>query len=95
MKKAAFELGGSDPFIVLDDADLDLAASKAIAGRMKTNGQACNNAKRFIIQQDVYDKFVQKLIQQLDQYIKIGDPLDENVTIGPIANKKQLEKIRS
>ncbi len=49
MKKAALELGGSDPFIVLDDANIDLAAAKAISGRMKTNGQACNNAKRFII----------------------------------------------
>lgn len=95
MKKAALELGGSDPFIVLDDANIDMAATKAITGRMKTNGQACNNAKRFIIQEGVYDKFVQKLIQKLNEYIKIGDPMDENVTIGPIVNQKQLDKIRS
>lgn len=58
MKRGAFELGGSDPFIVFDDADLDLAASKAILGRLHTNGQACNNSKRFIIQDKVYDEFV-------------------------------------
>lgn len=49
MKKSVFELGGSDPFIVFDDADLDLAVVKARTARLHTNGQACNNAKRFII----------------------------------------------
>ena len=49
MKKAAFELGGSDSFIVYEDADLDLAVSKALISRLHTNGQACNNAKRFLI----------------------------------------------
>ena len=48
MKRSAFELGGSDPFIVFDDADLELASSKAVIGRLHTNGQACNNSKRFI-----------------------------------------------
>lgn len=57
MKMGAFELGGSDPFIVLDDADIDLAAQKAVQGRMTCNAQACNNSKRFIIQESVYDKF--------------------------------------
>jgi succinate-semialdehyde dehydrogenase/glutarate-semialdehyde dehydrogenase len=55
MKRSAFELGGSDPFIVFDDADLDLATTKAIVGRLHTNGQACNNSKRFLIQDTVYD----------------------------------------
>jgi succinate-semialdehyde dehydrogenase / glutarate-semialdehyde dehydrogenase len=86
MKKGSFELGGSDPFIVLEDVNIDYAAEKAIAGRMKTNGQACNNAKRFIIQESIYDKFVQKLILKLNDYIKMGDPLDENTTVGPLAN---------
>ena len=49
MKKGAFELGGSDSFIVYEDADLDLAVSKALISRLHTNGQACNNAKRFLI----------------------------------------------
>ena len=55
MKKGAFELGGSDAFIVFDDADIDLAVSKAITARLHTNGQACNNAKRFIIHENVYE----------------------------------------
>ena len=55
MKKGAFELGGSDPFIVFDDADLDWATSRAIVGRLHTNGQACNNSKRFIVHKKVYD----------------------------------------
>ncbi len=58
MKRGAFELGGSDPFIVFEDADLDLATTKAIVGRLHTNGQACNNSKRFLIHDSVYDDFV-------------------------------------
>ena len=65
MKRGAFELGGSDPFIVFNDADLYLATSKAIAGRMHTNGQACNNSKRFLIQDKVYDDFKSLLIEKL------------------------------
>lgn len=49
MKRGVFELGGSDAFIIFDDADLDLAVQKAIAARLHTSGQACNNAKRFIV----------------------------------------------
>jgi succinate-semialdehyde dehydrogenase/glutarate-semialdehyde dehydrogenase len=55
MKKGSFELGGSDPFIVLENADIDLAVEKAVIGRMICNGQACNNAKRFIIHEKVYN----------------------------------------
>ena len=62
MKKTAFELGGSDPFIVLQDADIDLAVTKAIQGRMKTSGQACNNSKRFIIHESIYEEFKQRLV---------------------------------
>lgn len=54
MKKGAFELGGSDPFIILDDANIDHAVEKAIYGRLHTSGQACNNAKRFIVQENIY-----------------------------------------
>ena len=69
MKKGAFELGGSDPFIVFNDADLDLAVTKAIGARLHTNGQACNNAKRFIIQDKVYDQFKSQLIERLKSYV--------------------------
>jgi succinate-semialdehyde dehydrogenase/glutarate-semialdehyde dehydrogenase len=76
MKKGAFELGGSDPFIVFKDADIDLATTKAIVGRMHTNGQACNNSKRFIIHNDVYDTFMTELLKKLDRYVNIGDPMN-------------------
>lgn len=55
MMKCTFELGGSDPFIVLDDADIELAVAKAYDGRFKCNAQACNNSKRFIVHEAVYD----------------------------------------
>lgn len=87
MKRGAFELGGSDPFIVMHDADLDLATSKAIVGRLHTNGQACNNSKRFIIHSKVYDEFVELLLKKLHAHVKIGDPLDPTVTIGPLSMK--------
>lgn len=88
MKKGAFELGGSDAFIVLDDADIDLATTKAIAGRLHTNGQACNNSKRFIISDKVYDEFAETLVNKLKDYVKIGDPMNEGITIGPLAMEK-------
>lgn len=94
MKKGAFELGGSDPFIVLDDADIELATSKAIPGRLKSNGQSCNNAKRFIVSSQIYDQFKEKLVQKLNDYIRIGDPMDNQTTLGPLANNKQLDLIR-
>ncbi|CDW82260.1 succinate-semialdehyde dehdyrogenase [Stylonychia lemnae] len=91
MKKSVFELGGSDAFIVLEDADLDLAVQKAIIARLHTSGQACNNAKRFMIHAQVYDEFVQKLKAGLDKHIKIGDPLDMTTTIGPLSSQRAKE----
>lgn len=94
MKKGAFELGGSDPFIVFNDADIDLAVTKAIAARLHTNGQACNNAKRFIVQSKVYDQFKAKLTEKVKAYVKIGDPMDPNTTIGPLAMERQVSNLK-
>lgn len=66
MKKGCFELGGSDPFVVMEDADLELSVSKAITGRLGCNGQACINAKRFIIHSSIYDSFKSLLFSRLD-----------------------------
>jgi len=93
MKKGAFELGGSDPFIVLDDADIDLAVEKAIKGRLRNTGQSCTNSKRFIIHEQNYDEFKEKLIMKMKEQV-IGDPLDEKTTIGPVAGKKQAETLK-
>ena len=64
MKKVVLELGGSDPFVVLADADIDAAAKAAVVGRLANGGQACTASKRFIVDDGVYDEFVQKLIER-------------------------------
>ena len=88
MKRSAFELGGSDPFLVFNDADLELAIDKAIAGRLHTNGQACNNSKRFLVNDKVYDHFKEMLVEKIRKYVRIGDPMDPQTTIGPLSMAK-------
>ena len=88
MKPACFELGGSDAFIVMEDSNLDLAVEKGYLSRMNANGQACINAKRFIIHEKIYDQFREKMIDKIKSTAKLGDPMDaENVTVGPLVNK--------
>jgi len=93
MKKGAFELGGADPFIVLDDADIDLAVSKGIRGRLRNTGQSCTASKRFIIHEQNYDEFREKIIMKLKEQV-IGDPLDEKTTIGPLSARKAAETLK-
>lgn len=86
MKQGCFELGGSDPFIVLDDSSIEYAVNKGYISRMVNNGQACINAKRFIIQERIYDDFVEALKAKISKEAKLGDPLDKkNVSVGPLA----------
>jgi acyl-CoA reductase-like NAD-dependent aldehyde dehydrogenase len=84
LKKQVLELGGSDPFIVLADADVELAAEAAIKARFVNNGQSCVNAKRFIVEDAVADRFV-ATFTRLAAALKVGDPLDPEVRIGPMA----------
>jgi len=94
IKKTVMELGGSDPFIVLNDADIEEAAKNAVYARLINNGQSCIAAKRFIIEKNVYDKFVDLFIENLLTKI-IGNPLENNTDIGPLARKDlamELEK---
>ncbi len=84
MKKGSFELGGSDPFIVLDDADLDKAAQIGAASRLMNAGQCCISAKRFIVLKEVYDAYKEKLIEQIKSY-KVGDPTSAETKIGPMS----------
>ena len=84
LKKSVVELGGSDPFVVMPSADLDSAVSTAVTARMINNGQSCIAAKRFIIHEKIYDKFLQKFVA-LVSAVKIGDPMDEKTELGPVA----------
>ncbi|MFO8098318.1 MAG: NAD-dependent succinate-semialdehyde dehydrogenase [Salinibacter sp.] len=84
VKPTVLELGGSDPFIVCDDADLDRAASIGCTARMQNNGQSCIAAKRFIVNESVVDAFTDRLIEEVEA-LRVGDPLDDHTDIGPMA----------
>lgn len=79
------ELGGNDPFCVLADADLQKAVECAYKSRMGANGQACINAKRFIVEEKVYDEFRDRLIEYIKEKTVIGDPLLPDTNLGPLA----------
>ena len=89
IKKTLLELGGSDPFIVMPSADLEVAASTAVTARMLNNGQSCIAAKRFIVQADIADAFLQKLVDKFAA-LKLGDPMDPDTNIGPLATPEIL-----
>lgn len=91
IKKCVMELGGNDAFIVLDDADLNLAVTGAIKSRSINSGQACNGAKRFIVTKKNESAFTAKLIKAVQQ-LKIGNPMDDATQIGPLARKDLQQK---
>ena len=86
------ELGGSDPFIVLDDVNVDTCAVQAANGRMLNAGQSCISAKRFIVVEKVADHFVEKFRAAMENQV-IGDPLDEKTTVGPLAKEEFVEDL--
>ena len=84
IKKTVLELGGSDPYIILEDADLDLAVTTCVTSRLINSGQSCVNAKRFIVVEPVADVFTERLTAAMGAK-KMGNPLDEGTEIGPQA----------
>jgi len=92
IKKVVLELGGSDPFIVLESADIEAAVNTAVTARMLNNGQSCIAAKRFILAESIADRFVEQLSIKF-QSLKVGDPMDENTDIGPLATPSGLKEI--
>lgn len=92
IKKTVLELGGSDPFVVLDDADLDKAAEWAVKSRMVNLGQSCIAAKRFIVMDKVFDKFMAKFRKRMEA-LKIGDPTDDDVDYGPMARESLAQDL--
>jgi len=92
VKKTVLELGGSDPYLILEDADLDLSVEACVSGRLLNAGQSCIGAKRFIAVNSIYDRFEEMFVAKM-QEAKYGDPFDENVTYGPLARNNLREEL--
>ena len=93
IKKVVLELGGSDPYIVLDDADVEKAGRTAANARMINTGQSCIAAKRFIVMESVADEFVKHFVARLRE-MKLGDPMDETTDIGTVARQDILDNLK-
>ncbi len=90
LKKVVLELGGSDPFIVLEDADVSLACDVAVAARLQNNvGQSCISAKRFIVHAAIADEFAKGVAERFKN-LRIGNPLDPSTQVGPLATESGL-----
>ena len=92
VKHVVLELGGSDPFVVMPSADLDAAVRTAVTSRTTNNGQACINAKRFIVHDDVYDAFVEKFSGAMSA-LRVGDPMAEGTDVGPLATESGRDEL--
>lgn len=94
LKRLALELGGNAALVVLDDADLDLAVELTLMGRFLHQGQICMSTNRVIVQDAIYERFVEKLLQQVQQ-LQYGDPALQQTLIGPIINAQQLQQLQA
>ena len=92
IKKTVLELGGSDPFIVMPSANLQAAAATAVKARTINNGQSCIAAKRFIVAEAIADEFERRFVAGMEA-LKIGDPMDETVELGPLAMKQTVRDL--
>ncbi|WP_339631018.1 NAD-dependent succinate-semialdehyde dehydrogenase [Bizionia echini] len=92
LKKTVLELGSNDAYIILEDADLELAVKKSVQGRIYNNGETCIAAKRFIAVEAVYNQFKDAFVKAMSQ-LKLGNPNDENTELGPMAREDLREKI--
>jgi succinate-semialdehyde dehydrogenase len=94
IKKSVLELGGSDPFIVLADADLDAAVQAAVEARFQNSGQICIAAKRIIVEAPIAEVFTARFVEAV-KALKIGDPLDENTYVGPMARRDLRDELHN
>ncbi|MEH1166151.1 NADP-dependent succinic semialdehyde dehydrogenase [Micromonospora sp. CPCC 205539] len=94
LKKTVLELGGSDPFVVMPSADLDLAAEVATTARCQNNGQSCIAAKRFIVHTDVFDAFAEKFAGNMAA-LRVGDPMDADTDVGPLASEGGRDEVHA
>jgi succinate-semialdehyde dehydrogenase/glutarate-semialdehyde dehydrogenase len=94
IKKSVLELGGSDPFIVMPSADLDLAIETAVRARCVNSGQSCIAAKRFLIADEIYDAFESRFVAGMEA-VRVGDPMKEGTEIGPLATVRMVEQLEA
>ena len=92
LKKTVLELGGNDPYVILEDADLENAVESCIAGRMLNAGQSCIAAKRFIVVEPRLDEFINKVEQKINS-MKMGDPINSDIDIGPMVNNDARDEL--
>jgi succinate-semialdehyde dehydrogenase/glutarate-semialdehyde dehydrogenase len=92
VKKTVLELGGSDPYLVLDDADLDGAARICAASRLVNSGQSCIAAKRFVVLRSVHDAWLERFVDHM-RSARMGDPMDERTSVGPQAREDLREEL--
>ena len=95
MRKSVLELGGNDPFLALRDCNVEKAVDAAYRSRMASNGQACINAKRFIVQEEIYEEFRDRLIQKIKSDTVMGDPMNPKTTFGPLALQRQVDSLKN
>uniref|UniRef100_A0A1B6DF16 Aldehyde dehydrogenase domain-containing protein n=1 Tax=Clastoptera arizonana TaxID=38151 RepID=A0A1B6DF16_9HEMI len=93
IKKLGLELGGNAPFIVFNSASIDKAVDCAVAAKFRNCGQACVSPNRFFIQAGIFNQFVDKLVHKIQNEIRVGDGFDPNITVGPLINTAQVEKV--
>ncbi|GHH80371.1 succinate-semialdehyde dehydrogenase [Streptomyces sulfonofaciens] len=93
LKRAVLELGGSDPLIVLDTADMDETVKATATARMRNCGQSCNAPKRMIVMADIYEEFVDGLTKRVAEYYRPGDPADPSTTLPPLASVAAADEV--
>ena len=92
LKKTVLELGSNDAYLVLEDADIDLAVKTCVQGRLYNNGETCVSAKRFVVTDAVYDDFVSAFVESMKS-VKMGDPFDEDTQLGPVSSEEQFDTL--
>ncbi|MEU6022861.1 NADP-dependent succinic semialdehyde dehydrogenase [Micromonospora sp. NPDC048871] len=92
LKKTVLELGGSDPFVVMPSADVELAAEVATTARCQNNGQSCIAAKRFIVHTEVYEAFAEAFAHRMSA-LRVGDPMDADTDVGPLASERGRDEV--
>jgi succinate-semialdehyde dehydrogenase/glutarate-semialdehyde dehydrogenase len=92
LKKSVLELGSNDAYLVLEDADIELAVKTCVQGRLYNNGETCVSAKRFIVTEAVYDAFTSAFVEQM-KAVRMGDPKDDDTQLGPLSSAEQFDTI--